>query len=150
MSEARISFPMVIAGFGVAFFLFAAVLIDSRAVHAGPLARGETHLGTISGTIVQTSPGSLPHQPAALQADDEIAVLRAIDVALTQASDGATYVWRRDGGQLAGSVRMTSTFRDVSGRICRHMELRLISAGFSRSTEGIACRQKDGVWDLEG
>ena len=87
---------------------------------------------------------------AVLEQADEIAVLDAVQIALTQAGDGASYVWRRGQGRISGAIRPTSTFRDASGHVCRHIEMMLTSGTYTRRTEGIACRKADGVWDLEG
>ena len=92
----------------------------------------------------------IPEIKARLLPGDEIAALEAIDVALTQASDGATYVWSHGNGRLNGTVRMTATFRDADSRICRSLQMRLVSGTFSRQRDGIACRQPDGTWHLGG
>ena len=39
-----------------------------------------------------------------LDEDDEIAALEAIRVALTEVSDGASYVWHRRHGRLGGTI----------------------------------------------
>ena len=84
------------------------------------------------------------------EAGDDVAALEAVEIALTQASDGATYIWRRGNGRLVGAVKPTNTFRDADRRICRHIEMQLRLGTYVRRTEGIACRGPDGVWNLEG
>ena len=86
----------------------------------------------------------------ALDRSDEIATLEAIDFALTQIGDGSSYVWHRRNGRLSGIVHPTSSFKDITGQVCRHIVLELSSGDFARRTEGIACRLHTGVWQLEG
>jgi hypothetical protein len=87
---------------------------------------------------------------ATLNAIDEVAALEAVQWALTEVADGATFVWHRQHGRLSGLVQPTSSFKDASDRICRHLVMMLTSGGYSRKAEGVACRQADGVWLLEG
>ncbi|HXE68049.1 MAG TPA: hypothetical protein VN523_01755 [Hyphomicrobiaceae bacterium] len=85
-----------------------------------------------------------------LDEDDEIAALEAIRVALTEVSDGASYVWHRRYGQLGGLVQPTQSFKDPGGRICRRIIV-ILSAGLrSGRFEGTACRIVGGRWQLEG
>ena len=82
--------------------------------------------------------------------NDEAAALEAVQVALTEVGDGSTYVWYRHGGRLTGQVRPTQSFKDVLGRVCRHIAVTLSDGSRSRHTEGIACRLPDGEWLLDG
>jgi len=83
-------------------------------------------------------------------ARDEAAALEAVTVALTEVGDGSTYVWYRHGGRLSGLVQPTQTFKDVLGRVCRHLVITLNDASRSKRAEGIACRLDDGGWELDG
>ena len=85
-----------------------------------------------------------------LDARDEAAALEAVQVALTEVGDGSTYVWYRHGGRLSGLVQPTQSFKDVLGRVCRHIVVTLNDASRSKRTEGIACRLSDGGWELDG
>ncbi len=87
---------------------------------------------------------------ATLDDSDAIAALEAVQLALTEVGDGATYIWHRRHGRLSGAVQPTSSFKDGSGHICRHIVMALTSGSYSRKAEGIACRQRNGVWVLEG
>ena len=80
---------------------------------------------------------------------DEIAALDAIRIALTQVGDGSSFVWHH-AGRLSGVVQPTHSFKDASGRICRHIVVVLSSGMRSGRVEGIACRMVDGNWQLEG
>jgi len=85
-----------------------------------------------------------------LDEDDEIAALEAIRVALTEVSDGASYVWHRRYGRLGGLVQPTQSFKDPSGRVCRRIIV-VLSAGLrSGRFEGTACRIAGGRWQLDG
>lgn len=136
-----------------AVFLFATTFIVTDGLRAEPAANAEAAAnGPGWQPLRPRAPMPLEHpaiQPQIEQGDD-LAALEAVDIALTQASDGATYVWRRGNGRLVGAVRPTKTFRDADQRMCRHIEMQLRLGTFLRRTEGIACRGTDGVWVLEG
>lgn len=91
-----------------------------------------------------------PEQPKVFDTIDELAALEAVHLALTEVGDGQSYIWHRRSGILSGVVRPTASFRNAAGRICRHIEVTLTAGARSKRTEGIACRDKDGAWSLEG
>lgn len=93
---------------------------------------------------------SLAELKSTLDDTDAVAALEAVQLALTEVGDGATYVWHRKHGRLSGAIQPTSSFKDGSGHVCRHIVMALTSGSYSRKAEGIACRQRDGVWVLEG
>lgn len=135
------SYPAaVFANAIAALFLFIVATLAGDPLRAEPLGPNAP---------VAIEPGNIPIKPA-LDFGDEIATLDAILIALTEAQDGSAYVWQRHHGRLNGTVRMTNTFRDGDGRICRHMVMSLAAGRYTRRTEGIACRSRDGVWSLEG
>lgn len=103
-----------------------------------------------SGMAAQRSPELGIEIRPLLDAKDEAAALEAVTVALTEVGDGSTYVWYRHGGRLSGLVQPTQTFRDLLGRVCRHIVVTLNDASRSKRTEGIACRLSDGGWELDG
>lgn len=82
--------------------------------------------------------------------DDEVATLEAIQLALTEVGDGATYVWHGRDGRLSGVVQPTASFKSGEGKICRHIVVVLSASGYSRTSEGIACRDTVGLWQLNG
>jgi surface antigen len=71
-------------------------------------------------------------------------------VALTEVGDGGTYVWYREHGRLNGMIRPTVSFKDVAGRVCRHIMIMLTVGTATGKAEGIACRLSDGRWQLDG
>jgi len=87
---------------------------------------------------------------ASLDENDEIAALEAIRVALSEVGDGNTYVWHRRHGRLSGLVQPTASFKDRTGRVCRHILLIMTAGGYTARAEGVACRLGDGRWQLEG
>jgi hypothetical protein len=93
---------------------------------------------------------SLAELKATLDDTDAIAALEALQLALTEVGDGATYIWHRKHGRLSGAIQPTASFKDASGQICRHIVVAMTSGSYSRKAEGIACRTKSGVWTLEG
>ena len=59
-------------------------------------------------------------------------------------------MWYHDSGRLSGVVSPTTSFKDVSGRVCRHIVLVLTTGVRTGRVEGVACRLTDGRWQLEG
>jgi hypothetical protein len=162
-ASSSLSLSTAATGVGAAIFLFVTVLFGPDDVVAQPLPQAEAgskalaEVSPNAGLAGNVQPDFRPqHRPqipeikAQLQPNDELAALEAIDVALTQASDGATYVWRHHSGRLDGAVRMTRTFRNASGRMCRSLQMILNSGSYTRQQDGVACRHPDGVWHLEG
>ena len=70
-------------------------------------AAAPTPLPTVPGTTVEIAVP--PHE---LDEKDEIAALERIQYALSEVSDGKTYVWRRWHGRLSGIVQPTASFKD--------------------------------------
>lgn len=64
---------------------------------------------------------------------DEIATLEAVHFALSQIGDGSSYVWHRRNGRLSGIVHLTVSFKDTTGKVCRHIVLELSSGDFARA-----------------
>lgn len=85
-----------------------------------------------------------------LDGNDRVAALEALQVALDEVGDGSTYVWRRKEGLLGGMVKPTASFRDAKGAVCRHLILKLTLGDASRQVEGIACRDADDRWRIDG
>lgn len=106
-------------------------------------------------SLPQNAPRASPRPKFAdhsqgLDDGDEIATLDAIRVALTEVGDGSSYVWHRDHGRLSGVIQPTTSFKDATGRVCRHIVLVLTTGVRSGRVEGVACRLADGRWQLEG
>jgi hypothetical protein len=93
---------------------------------------------------------SPPADGRPLDSGDEIAALSSVQHALSATADGATYVWHRNNGRLSGLVQPTSSFKSAAGGVCRHVIVMLTTGAKTRKTEGVACRQENGVWSLEG
>ena len=81
---------------------------------------------------------------------DRLAALRALHYALQEVPDGTTFVWRRKKSPLKGFVRPTAAFRNADGLVCRHIIYGLAVASYVKRIEGIACRDRDGVWAILG
>jgi surface antigen len=124
-----------------AFLLSAAALLDP-AQAAGPALFGAS--------AVPSAAFEPSGQERYLDADDEIAALEAIRVALTEVGDGSSYVWHRRTGQLSGLVQPTQSFKDAAGRVCRQLIVILSAGQRSGRFEGTACRLTSGRWQLEG
>jgi len=85
-----------------------------------------------------------------LDETDEIAALEAVRIALSEVGDGSTFVWRRENGRLSGVIKPTSSFRNVDGKICRHLIIVLAAGVRTSKIEGVACRLGNGRWELDG
>ena len=98
----------------------------------------------------QNPPETIAEVRPELEQRDEWAALEAIEIALSEVGDGASYVWHAHSGRLSGVVRPTNAYKEPGGRICRHIAVSLSVGGFTRETAGVACRLASGVWQLEG
>lgn len=135
----------------VAFGLFFG--ISARPAYADTPAPPESAAPSVSTQAAfpgAISPNTFAELKAGLDQTDRLAVLEAIHVGLSDAPDGATYMWRRHNGKIAGSVRPTMSFRDIEGKVCRYLVFQLLLGEHMRQVEGIACRQDDKSWLLEG
>jgi len=103
-------------------------------------------------TRVQPSPATTTpaEAPTGLDERDEIAALERIQYALSEIGDGSTYVWRRWHGRLSGIVHPTTSFKDRSGKVCRHLIVLMTTGKRTKRIEGIACRLASGRWQLDG
>lgn len=130
-----------LAGAAMVFMILVAPSALNAAEPAMPVTRFE-----------QSPPRALPHHDTrtTLDDNDEVAMLDAIHTALSQVGDGATYVWHRNHGRLSGAFQPTQSFKDRTGRICRHLVIMLVAGRHTQKTEGAACRGTDGRWSLEG
>jgi len=81
---------------------------------------------------------------------DRAAALESVQIALSRVADGSTYIWHRPNGILSGSVKPTVSFRRPSGQLCRHLVIEMSSEDDFRVVEGVACREPNGRWSLEG
>lgn len=85
-----------------------------------------------------------------LNREDFLASLKALNTALNQVSDGATFVWKRKKNGLKGAIKPTSAFRNDDGQVCRHLMFSLYIGGYVKSIQSFACRGDNGRWVLEG
>jgi surface antigen len=97
-----------------------------------------------------TALASLADLKNRLDPSDRDMALRALNLALNEIADGATLVWKRPSQELEGRIMAVSAFRDDQGRVCRRVIYGLTLGKYESSAEGIACRQSDGRWSLDG
>jgi surface antigen len=120
-------------------------------VSTEPGATPSQPLPVVPGTTIL--PGvafDIPAAPYKLDEKDEIAALERIQYALSEVGDGKTYVWRRWHGRLSGIVQPTASFKDNSGKVCRHLIVLMTTGKTTKKQEGIACRLPSGRWQLDG
>ena len=91
---------------------------------------------------------SLAELRASLGTSDQVAMLRALQLALNQVGDGGTYVWKKHDTRLKGMIRPTTAFRNAHGQVCRHVIYALSLGDYRKQIEFIACREADGRWRL--
>ncbi len=154
-------FMSLAAGGLTAFALVAAIFLSTDGAFAGDAAtvaadEARTPSCSCPGTSDRRQKPkfadlkSAPDDDRPLDSGDEIAALSSVQHALSATADGATYVWHRNNGRISGLVQPTSSFKNVEGGICRHVIVMMTTGTKTRKTEGVACRQQNGVWSLEG
>jgi surface antigen len=163
----RESFPLVslVAGGLTAFCLVATVFLSpGDALAADPSTPATGLSGEEAAAPPCSCPGTssrrqkpkyadlktAPDDGRPLDAGDEMAALSSVQHALSATADGATYIWHRNNGRLSGLVKPTSSFKNVNGSICRHVVVMMTTGNKTRKAEGVACRDANGVWTLEG
>ncbi len=137
------------------------VLVAASSISAAVLVTSAVAVASDDG-IQQAQPGctcpqsgrstkpKLAGLPPPLDLADEIAVLESVQLALSRAADGSSYVWHRSHGRLSGVVRPTRSFKDAQGQVCRQVTVVLNSLDTTKRTETIACRLENGIWQLQG
>lgn len=133
------SFTSLGATLAASVFLVAYVLLSANPAYA---AGAQPDQGRAY------APAALDRLP--LDDSDEVAVLDAINITLSEVGDGNTYLWHRGNGRISGTFRPTASFKDRAGHPCRHLVFTLTSGQYARQTEGIACRLPTGRWQLTG
>jgi len=127
-----------------AFVLVAGIFLSTHMA----LAEAPKWETRVHPTTPQSSALPLIAPPRQLDVRDEIAALERIQFALSEVGDGNTYVWRRWHGRLAGVIHPTASFKDPSGKVCRHLMVLLTTGKRTSRMEGIACRLPSGRWQL--
>ena len=140
MRTFRWNAPIIIGAGALVFLSFAPAPL--------PLKAGES--GAELDAASDTRKLDLGRLKARLDGSDRVAAIRALQLALSELGDGVTLVWRRPERDLVGRIKPVSAFRDVKGRVCRHVVYALALGTYQRQIEGIACREPDGSWALSG
>ncbi len=147
------------AASATAFVVVAAIFMSPQFAEAADPAKVSSKSGRATCTCPESNGKASrpkfaelkpPSDGLALDASDEVAALSSVQHALTQTGDGSAYVWHRRNGRMSGIVKPTSSFKNASGDVCRHIIVMLTTGNKTRKTEGVACRQLNGVWNLEG
>jgi surface antigen len=130
----------------------AGALVLSLISPAPPSPHAEEHvkLAAAEGGISPTPKPTLAELRARLDETDRALAVKALGLALNELGDGATLVWRRPERSLVGKIKPSAAFRDKEGRICRHVNYAITLGDYAKQVEGVACRQIDGEWSLEG
>ena len=115
-----------------------------------PHAEEQVKLAGAEGGISPTPKPTLAELRARLDESDRALAVKALGLALNELGDGATLVWRRPERALVGKIKPSAAFRDNEGRICRHVNYAITLGDYAKQVEGVACREIDGEWSLEG
>jgi len=83
-----------------------------------------------------------------LDEGDQVTALHALQIALSQIGDGATFAWKKNNKDLKGVIKPTAVFRNSDGQICRHVIYALALGPYRKQIEFIACREAGGRWRL--
>lgn len=101
----------------------------------------------------RTSPAVSPDAPTDIRGSldhyDQLAVIQAMHLALTEIGDGASYVWHRSHGRLSGIVQINGTYKS-GGNLCRRMTVMLTAGTETRRISTTACRLADRSWQIVG
>lgn len=150
-------FPLAACAATAAFFVAAILLIQDFAYadEAGKAAGGTQCTcpesdGNSGKMWSRPKFADLQSSKAQLDLKDEIATLETLQMALSEVGDGSTYVWHRYHGHLSGVITPTTSFKDDTGQVCRHVIVVLTSDSRSQRSEGIACRLPTGQWQMQG
>ena len=142
------------AATATAFIFVMSIFISSDPIYAAELANPKSQPCPACDAVAPWSAELIPASPdpqnSRFNAHDKIAALESVQYALSEVGDGSSYVWHRDHGKLSGIVRPTASFKDATGKVCRHVVVMLSSGTLSKKTEAIACRLKTGIWQLDG
>ena len=117
---------------------------------AQPVSTAPVETASIVIDTESAKQGDFSELRARLDGSDRALALNALQIALTELGDGVSLVWKRPSRDLTGVIKPVSAFRDDSGRICRHLSYSLALGTYVREVEGIACRNSDGKWSLQG
>ncbi|HHK73600.1 MAG TPA: hypothetical protein ENJ57_00395, partial [Rhizobiales bacterium] len=99
-------------------FFVAAIVYSPVGAIAGPLKNSSADRGT-NPAVKTWPPAKVVIARPRLDLSDEVATLRAIQLALNEVADGSSYVWHRAHGHLSGIIKPTMSFRDAKGNVCR-------------------------------
>ena len=72
----------------------------------------------------------------------------ALNIALNEAGDGTTIVWRNPETGVKGTVTPSSAFHGPGGLVCRQLVYAVALGENVRRIDGTACRGNDGRWEL--
>jgi hypothetical protein len=133
-----------------AVMLVALVFLSGNGASAGERPSDEARCACPDGEQRAARPKFAELDGRSLDESDEIAALESIQVGLSRMDDGNPFVWKRSNGRLSGIVRPTSSFRNATGAVCRHVVVLLTTGYKTRTAEGIACRTANRRWVLEG
>jgi surface antigen len=125
------------------------VLLSAPAPHA-LIADEPLRTGSLSIDAEGAQPAGFVELRDRLDATDRAVALNALKVALNELGDGGSLLWRRPSRALTGVIKADSVFRDGEGRVCRHVSYSLSLGTYVRQAEGVACRDANGKWSLEG
>ena len=128
----------------------ALVLLLISPAPPSPHAEEQVRLAGVEGGVSAAPKPTLAELRAKLDESDRALAVKALGLALNELGDGATLVWRRPERGLVGKIKPNAAFRDDEGRVCRHVNSAITLGNYAKQADGVACREVDGEWSLDG
>lgn len=75
---------------------------------------------------------------------------RASQTALERGQPGQSFPWQNPQSGVSGSVTPSGYFQNQSGNYCREYTQSINIGGRMQEGHGVACRQPDGTWRIQG
>lgn len=148
MSSNPCFFPLAAAG-ATAFALVAAIFVPYNYTLAADQSFDQPAPAQTNAVDIKTKLPDIKSAKVVLDQTDEDAALESVQIALTEIADGASYVWRREHGQLSGLVAPLASFKNTHGSVCRYAVVMLSATTATKRTEIVACRLPTGIWQIE-
>lgn len=100
--------------------------------------------GTLAGAFLGNEVGK------SLDRADQLAMHQTEQHTLEQVKTGQTGQWHNPDSGNSGSITPTRTFQAQSGVYCREFQSTVVIGGEEHKSFGVACRQPDGHWRIQG
>lgn len=113
-------------------------------------------IGKGSGRIVATAAGTLLGAALGRSIGDSMDKVdlqyydRTSQKALEQGQPGQTFPWSNPQSGVSGTVTPSGYYQNAQGKYCREYTQTITVGGRVEEGYGVACRQPDGSWQIQG